>query len=707
MPAALWPFQLSTTTAFIIEVGDFYMRFFTNRQQVKSGGLPYEIVSPYAEAHVFELQHKQINDVVYITHPDYPVHKLSRVTDTSWTLEAVVFDVPAMLDENLTDTTITISAETGNITLEASDDIFLPGHVGSYWRIGFLRNAFTLPVYINANIESNFYSFIGKFYVRTYGTWEADIVLSRRKVGGSQITEIQRWSADDDRNIDAEGTAEDGYEYRVEVQNFVAATDARVVLEAAESLAYGTVVITAVGSGMQADATVLVTLPASRYVGDPDTSLTTEFWAEGAWSDVRGYPRALTIHEQRLIFGGTAYQPTTIWGSVVADFENFLRGEADDASWVFQLASEEFNQIQWMGSKDALIIGTTAGEWRGRGNDLGDPLTQTRYDFKQKEYNGSEYLQGCLAGDALLMVERKGTTILEVTYEPDVLKTLDISLLSAHLLTSGVKQMAFQKLQIPTLWVVTNDGQLIGMTYLREQEVLGWHRHETAGLFKSVACIYGDTDADDEVWVVVERTIGSETVELVELLDPTLWTDKEDAFFVDSGLSYEGSPLTHFTGMGHLAGQLIDGLADGRPFYNVLVDEFGEFDLPSGYEPASVVHAGLPYTAQLKPYRLDADARVGMSAGRVKSINALHARLFRTSGGEYQGDGTLYTIEVPETISVPDAENPPMIGAAAPVDVPIDLNVGHDYDPPFEIFSSDPLPMTVICLEVGFTVSST
>ena len=105
-PAILWKFEFSVTTVFVIEVGDLYMRFFKLGAAVTDSAGIYELTTTYAEADLFDLQYKQINDVIYITHPDYPVQKLSRVADNSWTIEEVAFLVPALLDENLTDTTI-------------------------------------------------------------------------------------------------------------------------------------------------------------------------------------------------------------------------------------------------------------------------------------------------------------------------------------------------------------------------------------------------------------------------------------------------------------------------------------------------------------------------------------------------------------------------------------------------------------------------
>ena len=78
------------------------------------------------------------------------------------------------------------------------------------------------------------------------------------------------------------------------------------------------------------------------------------------------------------------------------------------------------------------------------------------------------------------------------------------------------KEMTFQQQRDSIIWAVTNEGELIGLTYEREQSVVGWHRHTTGGTFESVATIYGE-DEEDEVWVIVKRTINGSTVRFIEL----------------------------------------------------------------------------------------------------------------------------------------------------------------------------------------------
>jgi hypothetical protein len=525
-------FQFSTSTTFPLELGDEYMRFYSNGVQVESSGSPYEISTPWTDADVFEVQMAQINDVAYMTHPDYPVQKLSRLADDNWTLEAVDFDRPALLDENITDTTITPSGTTGSITLTASASLFQAGHVGSRWQIAHLREAAYVERNITSNGSSSSLRVLGKWNVRTYGVWDATVSVERSIDGGSSWERIRQFTGSADRNVDVEGEQLTEALLRVTVADYAAASPAgattpRVVIEAVDAFIYGIVEITGYTSATVVDATVIHEL---------ETTDATKTWSEGAWSDVRGYPRTVTLFEQRLCFAGSTHQPQTVWGSATGDYENFQLGTLDSDAFAYTIGATERNAIEWIVTQKALLIGTSGGEWSMGGSE-GSALTPTSVRVVRQSTYGSKNIPAQVVNEVALFTQRQGRRVRELTYsfEKDGYVAPDLTILAEHITGSGIVQTAYQQQPQSVLWAVTSDGELIGMTYEREQDVVGWHRHTTDGLFESVAVIYGDED--DEIWVVVKREVDGSTVRYVERFNPTKWTEKKDAFFVDSGLS--------------------------------------------------------------------------------------------------------------------------------------------------------------------------
>lgn len=688
-------FRYSTTTTFTLEVGHLYMRFFSNGTQVTTSpsGPAYEIVAPWAEADLFELQFAQINDVTYIVHPDYPVYKLSRVTDTNWTLAAVSFLTPAMLDENTNDAyKLKLSATSGTgVDLEATGHTpFLAAHVGSYWQLSHPRAANSVELVLTADGTSATQKALGAWNVRSYGTWSADILVQRSDDGGTTWNTVRKFTGKSDRNVDATGTADEEGLYRLKVENYSTHTGSpRVVFEVVDAYVDALVKVTAFVSNVK--VTVDVIKPA-------EATTDTVIWREGAWSAVRGYPKAVTLHEQRLCFGGTNFQAQTIWGSVISDYENFAYGSDDTDAFAYTLGAKERNAIQWMSSQTTLLIGTAGGEWIMSSGDDVNPISPTNVVVRRQTNYGSNAIGALLVNSVTVFVQRQGRRVREMTYvlENDRYDGQELTILAEHITGSGIVQMAYQQQRNSIVWAVTVEGSLIGMTYERAQEVQGWHRHKTDGLFESVATIYGSDE--DEVWVVVNRTIGGVTKRYIERFDPFRWTDKADCFFVDSGLSYDGSPANVFSGLDHLEGKTVSILADGAVVPDQVVAS-GSVTLPDDLL-ASVVHIGLPFETIIQPMRLDLDPIVGNSQGQVKQVREVFFRLKDSLGLRY-GDGNReYTLSFRSTDAPMDESAPLFTG-----DKLAEFDGEFDFDTPVIVKQLQPLPLTLLALIIKYQVT--
>ncbi len=95
---AIRKFEFSDTDAIQIEIGDLYFRFYKEYEQILNAGTPVELATPYAQADLFDadgvllLNFAQSADVMYITHPSYPIYALTRVSDISWSLTEIDLD---------------------------------------------------------------------------------------------------------------------------------------------------------------------------------------------------------------------------------------------------------------------------------------------------------------------------------------------------------------------------------------------------------------------------------------------------------------------------------------------------------------------------------------------------------------------------------------------------------------------------------------
>lgn len=371
-------------------------------------------------------------------------------------------------------------------------------------------------------------------------------------------------------------------------------------------------------------------------------------WRLGAWSDTTGYPTSVAFFEDRLFWGGGVDYPQFLAGSRTGDYENHTPTDSDgtvvdDHAVTYTLNTGQVNAIRWMLDEEkGLAVGTVGGEWIVRPSDQSEALTPTNIKATRSTARGSAEVQPVYAGDAILFVQRSARKIRELAYvfDRDGFKSPDMTTLAEHITRGGVTQMALQKEPQPILWCTRNDGVLIALTYERDQDVVGWHRHIVGGfsdadhtaaaVVESVAVIPTPDGTADEVWMVVRRYINGATVRHVEYLsavfdDETL---QEDGFFVDGGLTYSGSAATVISGLDHAEGESLQVLANGAVHPNVTVSG-GQVTLDRA---ATKAHLGWGYNSDLKPLRLEAGSSDGTAQGKLKRIHRLITRVYRTLG---------------------------------------------------------------------------
>lgn len=415
--------------------------------------------------------------------------------------------------------------------------LFNEKHVGSYWQIAHRRDVSYTELSTTTSGTSSTIRVSGKWDIFTYGTWHGTLHLERKS--SANIWQIVRsWTSKGDRNVTAAGTEEQDADLRLRmVHTVTGSNNPRFVLEASDSRTYGLVKVTGYVSPHEVVVDVVRVLAATTP---------TSLWAEGAWSQHRGFPAAVGLHEGRLWFGGSAHQPQTLWASVSNDFENFRRSTLDDGAMAVTLAAESSNSIRWLSSTTALLIGTGGEEWALRSAQDGAAITPTSIRVERQSGYSSMNLGALMAHEVTVFVQRDGRRIRQLSYTDaqQSYTAADLTVLAPHVTLGGVRQVAFQQAPTAILWVVTEDGKLAGMTFEREQNVFGWHVHETDGVIESVAVLHG-TPAD-EVWVAVKRTIGGAVRRHVERMDlramASDWTVPGKLIYLDSAKAYDFDP---------------------------------------------------------------------------------------------------------------------------------------------------------------------
>lgn len=274
----------------------------------------------------------------------------------------------------------------------------------------------------------------------------------------------------------------------------------------------------------------------------PDMSTTPpEF--DNVFSVSEEYPCAVSYFEQRRCFAGTNKDPQTIWMTKSGTETNMSYSipVKDDDRIKFRIASREASQIRHMVSINQLILLTASGEWRVTSVNS-DAVTPTTIAVRPQSYVGASNVQPYVVNSSLVYCASRGGHVRELGYswQANGYVTNDLSIRSSHLFDGkSIVDMSFSKSPEQVLWFVSSDGSLLGFTYVPEQQVGAWHKHDTDGKFESCACV--SDGLEDHLYVVVNRTIDGKTSRMIERFESRAVDDLDDCWFLDSAVSFDGT----------------------------------------------------------------------------------------------------------------------------------------------------------------------
>ena len=410
------------------------------------------------------------------------------------------------------------------------------------------------------------------------------------------------------------------------------------------------------------------------------------------------YPSVVTFFEQRLVFANTAANPQTIWFSKNADYTNFTVGTGDNDALIYTIASNTVDSIRYLSSTRVLAIGTTGGEFVLTSTNDG-PVTPTTTLIRKYSNYGTANVEPVQVADVTLFLQRGARKVREFKFVGDVntsgYAAPDMTILAEHITQGGITAFAYQQEPESIVWALRSDGTLLGLTYRREEEVVGWHKHTIGGVFgsgqaivESIAPLPTDTGNDD-LYLIVKRTINSQTKRYVEVLKPfDFGSVTTAAFFVDSGLAYSGSAVTSLSGLYHLEGQSVAILANGATHPDETVSG-GGITLDYSSTTAAV---GFSYTSEMQTMRIESGSEDGTSQGKPKRIHAVTLRLFETVGIEVGNSSS-------EIDRIPFRDSSMAMDQGIPLftgDKEIEFPGGFDNDDRIYVRQSQVLPMTVL-----------
>lgn len=280
------------------------------------------------------------------------------------------------------------------------------------------------------------------------------------------------------------------------------------------------------------------------------------------------WPSCVTLYEGRLIYAASDAFPTRLWFSKAGFLDDFTFGTADGDAIQYNVRADQANRIRWIvGAESYMAIGTSGSEFRVSGGGENDTISPTNISIKPSSFNGVAAVRPVRLDSYIIYMQRNGRTVRSFEYNAlkDGYTSPDRTLLADHIGKSKIKQMSYTAGTPNNIWCVRNDGRLVGLTFDPEQQVIAWHQHNTQGRYTSITTIPEAND-DDELWQVVERTVGGVTKRFVEytpnvpdipvpeefftgidneeadtdLFLTSLWNVQKTLLHADSALVYDG-----------------------------------------------------------------------------------------------------------------------------------------------------------------------
>ncbi|MCK7435901.1 hypothetical protein [Enterobacter bugandensis] len=393
----------------------------------------------------------------------------------------------------------------------------------------------------------------------------------------------------------------------------------------------------------------------SNLVASPN-SWTLE---EGVWSDAKGWPGCVAFHQQRLIFAGSKLYPQTIWGSAIRQYLNFELGYVDDAAYSFTLDSDQVNPITALFSLNSLIALTHSSEFIISGTN--NVINATSVSVRVPSNYGASYVRPMRVGTELVFIQRAGRKVLSMSYDPDsqtAYSVSDLSVLAEHMTESLIVDSSYQQEPESFIHFITGDGEMITLTYNKENEVTGWTRsntgyvswtteepdpdypndttkhidvlHERQDAFKNIASIPTLSGVDD-CYVAVERTINGVQRLYIERFATGL---NVDSALVGQVSNQATGGLKDWTALNHLEGCTVDIVADGVPLPQQEV-KTGKVTLQ---QPAELVNIGLPFYSKIVTLKPEFQTPSGTPQGAHNSTSKVRVRLLDTVGMTINGD---------------------------------------------------------------------
>lgn len=701
----LVPFKSSIQKSYMLEFGAGYMRVYSDGGQVVNpNGSPYQIATPFALTDLFQANGEwnisiaQSLDVMYICTAGWPPQKLTSNDDNIWYLTPVNFQNGPFADTN-TSQNLQIQGIYG-VPLAASYGLYAWDYTNPASPVRTDAPFFGYPTYDSVFLPPSLPFYLEMSPNTNVVYWVANSGGTGSQTAAYTKDQIVR-NAGNNYQCALGGIS--GFVAPVVTVGFQNDGNPGCRWQYLDS-SYQSL---AGSAGIVNGNTEFIVIngPISP-VFITGTDVLSSLWAQFAWLPISGsgYPTDVCFFRNRLVFA----RGQTLWFSCVGDYENFASTEfgeiTDNSAITIDVQNGDSNEIAYLYPlTKGLIVGTSAGQTLISEASIQEPFSPTNVKASNASGIGASSVPPIRVASSNIFVQRGGKFLRDLQYDfdNDQFNPVNVSLYNELITGSGITQTAFVEIPQQIIWCMTADGNLIGLTFEKNEAVMGWHRHYLGGggFVESIAAIPSDDGSYDQLYLSVRRVINGATVRFIEYLqEPFNFIQSiNSAFMVDAGLTATFlSPATVISGLNYLEECTVVGLADGYPIAPQVVTN-GSITLAT---PATTVIIGLPYYSRLETVPADGGSQMGASMGKIRRINKVIIKLLDSMGGSIGTDfNKLQPINYRTTNNAMDQPIPQFSG-----DLAINIGDGYSLDQTLCILQDQPLPFTLLSAVLEITV---
>lgn len=653
----------------------------------------FVIATPYTDADARNIRAVQDQDVVYLFCKGYQPRVLKRFSAYNWTLTVKQFNSGPFMSEVTNSGTLTISSTgdilgsgSGTATGGTNPGNALTDDYSTYWdsgnsQMGTWQFQYGTPTAVNGYViypayVNNDVSYAAVDYAPGTWTFEASndgvswivldtqknyVVYDGKRSGWFQFANTTAYAYY--RLVVLACTRNGAINVRMSRIKFSASTPPTIGL----SLSGNSTDFNG-GSGFQTtdvgrlirmkgadgyyrllqingytnSTNISAQLQSEPFLASAGGITSTSEWSPGYFSDTTGWPSLGTFFDDRLWTSGVASFPGLCVGSRVGNYDDFLQKTSldevlDDGAIAVTVKSRKVSDVRWLESDErGLLLGTGTGEFVISPNNQDQALTARNVKGRASTVRGSAFIEPVKVDNNILHVHvsRRSAREFSYTFNSDGYVSRSMNLFASHLGVPQFAQMVYAAEPHSIVWFRRDDGSVVGFTYNKEEDVLGWHQHDFSGIVESMSVIPSSADIQDALWMVIRRTINGQTVRYIEKLT-RFWdfdSTTTNMHYVDCGLRYNGPPVSKLYGLTHLEGQTVHGVFNGVPWVEDIVVTNGAIDCP--FEDVTTAVVGLGFEALGEISNIEAGAADGTAQGKVKRIHNVAAHVWQMAYGE-------------------------------------------------------------------------